>query len=122
MKIFAFVIYILLSKLSFASETITESDQVASEYARTSLKEWSLVSSNKIDFSKLSVEPVILKGTDQTGNKVVMVLFPSNRGSYQVTFTVNKDGYLERQGMGVWIYTVEEIQEQFKKMPFVPEA
>ncbi|WP_394133049.1 hypothetical protein [Shewanella maritima] len=122
MKIFAFIIYILLSKLSFASESITFSEQIASDYARTSIEEWSFVSGYKIEPDKLLVEPTILKGVDQTGSKIVMVLFPSSKGSYQVTFTVNKDGYLDKQGVGAWIYTISEIKEQFEQQPFVPEA
>lgn len=121
MKIFAFAIYILLSKLSFASETITVNDQIAREYARTSLKEWSFLSGYQINHAELLIEPTIVNGIGKTGSTIVMVLFPSNNGSYQVTFTVNKDGYLERQGMGAWIYSVAEIKEQFNKGPFVPD-
>jgi len=122
MKIFAFIIYILISKTSFASDVFAFSESIASDYARTSLAEWSIVSGYKIKPDELLVKPTVLDGIDSIGSKIVMVLFPSNKGSYHVTFTIKKDGYLERQGMGAWIYSVTKIREQFKQSPFVPEA
>ncbi len=94
--------------------------EVAVGYARIAIIEWSKLSGYKIDRKYLELEPTVLSGIDENGTKIVMVLFPLEKGSYEVTYTINKDGYMKRHTTGAWIYSVEQVQKEFNKAPSLP--
>lgn len=120
MKVAYLITLLIISSISSAQERVLFSEEVASGYAKIALIEWAIRSGYELDRKYLLNNPEILSGVDDEGIKIVMVLFPTDIGSYEATYTINKDGYMVKHTVGAWIYTIEEIKKEFSKSPFLP--
>ena len=120
MKSTYLLLVLLLSLGTYGKNEEDYSEEVAIGYARFAIIEWSILTGYKIDRKYLDKSPTVLSGVDDEGVKIIMVLFPTESGSYEATYTINNDGYMERHSTGDWRYSVQQVKKEFTKAPFLP--
>ncbi len=95
------------------------SAEAAVKYGEAALIEFSDNSGYALDRAMLANPPRVVAGLTTSGERVVLVLYTANPGSYFVCLTANKDSNLTVRTRGHSIETVAVAAAEFLKRPSV---
>jgi hypothetical protein len=96
--------------------------EAARAYAEAALIEWSSATYKTLDRTRLNARPAVLARLGSKGEKIVLVVYESSRGSYTVTLVVDQDNFLRVFERGARSDAPAKMIENFYDPRFDPST